>query len=582
MTLLRRLIHRSFSLTLGALLVGGCREHATAPQAARFATLSVAPVLPSGATTAQVTRIRFLLQRYTNETTTVAVDTSVDLAPAQDSVLVEIRVPLQAQVEPFLLTVTLTNANGDVLYVGGPIPILVSASDGAAAPIEVPLLAVANGVLLGEVRDAVTYNLIVGATVRLGPVGGALDRQATTGADGSFRFEAVAPGTYQAEATAAGYVVNTAANVSIIDVTGGDIARADFALPPTSSTQRFGSLSGRVFDQNGTPFAGATVTISGGSQTNGVFRATVTQSDGTYALIGIVLDDVNGAPITSFVVEVSAASRASASRTVTLVQNQTVTNLDLRLGAGVPVTVFFTDGFESGMAWTASGFWNQNRLLGLRNSANPTYVDLAPDDSSGGSLPAPAAGTFALWYGEPASGNFLGQQDPNDTEKSGGTSQVPNEGTVLSPAFAIPATSQRATLRFDTWFEIESQNPNENGFDIMSIQVQDEATGITTELGRLNPFEDPTFFPRSATPYTSAGFNRAPVWRPVFVDLSAFRGQTVRIGFAFTTVDQLYNGFRGWIIDNVQVSDEVFSSATAASARLAPAANAQPRTRRSL
>ena len=115
----------------------------------------------------------------------------------------------------------------------------------------------------------------------------------------------------------------------------------------------------------------------------------------------------------------------------------------------------------------------------------------------------------------------------------------------------------------------------------MSIAVEDVGTGGITELGRLNPFEDPTFAPRFATPYTSAGFNRAPVWRPVFLDLGAFRGKVIRLRLTFDTVDQLYNGFRGWVIDNVEVSDQAISGAPAALLRLAPAATpARPHTRR--
>jgi len=402
----------------------------------------------------------------------------------------------------------------------------------------------------------------------------------TTGTDGSFALEGVSAGTYQAEATAAGYVVNTAANLQVVDVAGGDVARADFALPPLSSTQRFGSLSGRVTTTDGVALAGANVTISGGAQTNGVFRATTTKSDGTYALTGIVLDDVTGTPIASFTVQGSSPGYSAQSRTVTLVQNQTVTNVDFQLSPAPAVTVFFSDCFESVTPWEATGLWNRNTLSNIVNAAYPTYVNLAPDDNSGAHLPAPTCGSFAFWYGDPAAGNFLGTQSPTDTPHSGGRSTSPNTGTLTSPAITIPAGALAATLRFDTWFEIESQNPNAQGYDIMSIAVEDVGTGAITELGRLNPFEDPTFSPRVATPYTSAGFNRAPVWRPVLVDLGGFRGKTVRLRLTFDTVDPLYNGFRGWVIDNVQVSDQAISGATAALLRLAPAARGTPHTRR--
>src|SRR5690606_37458134 len=76
-------------------------------------------------------------------------------------------------------------------------------------------------------------------------------------------------------------------------------------------------------------------------------------------------------------------------------------------------------------------------------------------------------------------------------------------------------------------------------------------------LGRLNPFQDPELSDRDMIPFTSGGFNRPPVWRPVQFDLSAYRGQTVRLLFRFSTEDPYYNGFRGWLIDDVRVTNEV-------------------------
>jgi hypothetical protein len=140
MSLAARLIHRALSLTLGALVVAGCRDEATDPSGLRYATVSLAPVFPGAASPAQVAHIRFVLERSGEDSGTVAVDTTVNLAPTQDSIVVAIRVPLLAPQELFLLTLTLTNASGEVLYVGGPVSILVSSTSGAGPPISVPLL----------------------------------------------------------------------------------------------------------------------------------------------------------------------------------------------------------------------------------------------------------------------------------------------------------------------------------------------------------------------------------------------------------------------------------------------------------
>jgi hypothetical protein len=67
---------------------------------------------------------------------------------------------------------------------------------------------------------------------------------------------------------------------------------------------------------------------------------------------------------------------------------------------------------------------------------------------------------------------------------------------------------------------------------------------------------DPTLPERDPIPFTSGGFNAPPVWRTAYADLSAFAGVNIRLVFTFDTVDGLYNGFRGWLIDDVVVSDE--------------------------
>ena len=191
-------------------------------------------------------------------------------------------------------------------------------------------------------------------------------------------------------------------------------------------------------------------------------------------------------------------------------------------------------------------------MVGVTNSAYPIYVNLADGDQSGGALPMPFAGSYAFWYGQPSSGNYMGSQVSEDGSKSGGTSMAPNSGVFTSPAFFIPDHALPVVLRFDTWWEIESINPS--SFDVMRVSIQDVATTAVTELGVLNPTTDPGGAP--PTPFTSGGFNTAPVWMQVTQDVTAFRGKTVRLIFTFDTGDILYNGFRGWLIDNVRVTTQ--------------------------
>ncbi len=201
-------------------------------------------------------------------------------------------------------------------------------------------------------------------------------------------------------------------------------------------------------------------------------------------------------------------------------------------------------GFENGeQEFTGTGFWNRNTFAGLFNSASPTYVT-----TDGNGFPAPPQGSFAAWYGQPSTGNYIGTQAAGDAALSGGTSTTPNTGTFVSPPFTVPDVPT-VSLKFKTWWEIESVNSSI--FDLMSIELRNTTTDVVSALGRLNPATDPGGLP--AQPFTSGGFNVAPVWQDVTFDISTFRGQNVQLRFDFNTGDNLYNGFRGWIVDDVRV-----------------------------
>ncbi|GAC1514124.1 MAG: hypothetical protein NVS1B4_01040 [Gemmatimonadaceae bacterium] len=248
--------------------------------------------------------------------------------------------------------------------------------------------------------------------------------------------------------------------------------------------------------------------------------------------------------------------------------------------------VVYQTGFEPADApWTTSGFWHASTLAGIRNTAVPTYVTLAAGDGSNGYLPAPFAGSYALWYGEDATGNFAGPLLANQPLKSGGTSVAPNSGVAASPAIAVPNTTNAIRLGLQSWYEIESVNPV--NFDIMNVQVEDLAdpTHARTVVARLNPAVLPGG--SAPVPFTSGGFNVPPVWQRKTIDLSAYRGKTVRLYANFGTGDALYNGFRGWLIDDLSVtvasltplltSTVPLSAAVVPDAPAAPAAAATPR-----
>ena len=115
-----------------------------------------------------------------------------------------------------------------------------------------------------------------------------------------------------------------------------------------------------------------------------------------------------------------------------------------------------------------------------------------------------------------------------------------------------PNEGKDIVLRFDTWWEIESFDAP--FFDLMEISIYDVAANTMTSLGVLNPAADANGLP--AEPFTSSGYNTPPVWAPNSVDVSAFAGKTIQLVFGFNTGDGLYNGFRGWLIDNVRIVQE--------------------------
>jgi hypothetical protein len=224
--------------------------------------------------------------------------------------------------------------------------------------------------------------------------------------------------------------------------------------------------------------------------------------------------------------------------------------------------VAYETSFEAGIGdWTTTGLWHASSLTKLSdagartaivNSAFPTYVALGAGDASSGALPAAFHGSNALWYGQDLTGNYSGGLAAEQPVNSGGTSIVSNAGRASSPPFVVPNTVNSVWFTFQSWFEIESQNPAT--YDLLDVQVENMAApGAYALLTRLNPAADPTTSPRGNLPFTSGGFNVAPVWRLQALDLSAYQGKTIRLHFNFSTRDTRYNGFRGWIVDDLRV-----------------------------
>jgi len=232
-------------------------------------------------------------------------------------------------------------------------------------------------------------------------------------------------------------------------------------------------------------------------------------------------------------------------------------------------TVFGPENWTSGTpdGWTAADTsatqdpsdptWqilNNPQSVSVANPGiNPNLVTL-PD---AGSLPSAFVGTHAAWFGDTTSGTYCGadwntyDSTPNTTaSKNGCTSREPFSGTLTSPTFSL-AGAASATLHFFAWWEIEAVDADT--FDLMQVEYSINGGETWSSPIQLNPASNPAG--QSYQSYSNNGLETSPSWHEYLVDLSGAAGSSsVQVRFVFDTRDNLYNGYRGWLIDNVSVN----------------------------
>ena len=99
---------------------------------------------------------------------------------------------------------------------------------------------------------------------------------------------------------------------------------------------------------------------------------------------------------------------------------------------------------------------------------------------------------------------------------------------LISPVFAVPAASQNPRLRWWQWFVFGSDF---QGTDDGQLQISTN-NGVSWQTLAVY------------------GGNSAG-WSEPSVDLSAYAGQPVRVGFLFTSGDHAEGSTPGWFVDNV-------------------------------
>ncbi len=320
-----------------------------------------------------------------------------------------------------------------------------------------------------------------------------------------------------------------------------------------------GNLGGKVLDISGEPIVGATVRLSGGEQTNGFVYSATTDSSGTYNISNISKKDDSGNPIVSFTLSATATGYKEEIEENVVIITASSVNYNFTLGEKEPTseTVIYSTSFEANEnSWTGTGLWHIQELKTDTSVVNTLvdngFVTSPPDeDSDRAYLPKADDGDSVMWYGLSDTGSFINTQTNGDSLKSGGKSTSSHSGTITSPSIDL-TTSTQPILRFKTWWEIEAVSPNENGYDLMDVKISVDDGAFTT-IKRLNPQVDSNMDDRKHKGFSSAGVFRKPIWVLEELDLSEYIGHTVRIQFSFDTKDELYNGFRGWLIDDLSI-----------------------------
>jgi hypothetical protein len=228
----------------------------------------------------------------------------------------------------------------------------------------------------------------------------------------------------------------------------------------------------------------------------------------------------------------------------------------------------FSEHFDSGGAgWEPSGLWRvQDHPEAV--TVSPAIGGILTSVPAGASLPSAFDGTGAAWFGDPATGTYcLGYASLGQHPSDGCRSDGPVQGVLTSPAFALPGPA--ASVRFHAWWEIAAGDFE--AADLMTVEYSVDGGVTWTEAQRLNPSGPP--FGSLHQPYTSGGLRAPGVWRAYSADLSSALGvPEVRIRFRFDSVNDLGQGFRGLLVDDVIVEGSELPGGAGAGEGLAPGA----------
>ncbi len=167
------------------------------------------------------------------------------------------------------------------------------------------------------------------------------------------------------------------------------------------------------------------------------------------------------------------------------------------------------------------------------------------------------SGQQAMWFGDPATGQYGGncffQPELNCPRYAG-------ELTYVGPPIAIPSTFSITLMTFQSWELTEKSFPfgcteADSGTPYCEADVRQVWISSTTDSNWQLKW------------HTNQGANQAPIierqWRGASIDLSAYKGKSIRIRFRFDTnesishlnpgSDDAANKPAGWFVDDVRL-----------------------------
>jgi hypothetical protein len=176
--------------------------------------------------------------------------------------------------------------------------------------------------------------------------------------------------------------------------------------------------------------------------------------------------------------------------------------------------ILLADDFQWNRGWSWSGLWYQTfDLLDVGSNYSRTH-----------------SAVIGMRYGYDATGTY----DDGST----------NSGVLTNPhPIQLPFSALSVTVSFWSWEETEQSGgprcgppPAVCNWDVRRLEI---SGNISTSWEIL--------WSTQSNPTVEGQ------WHQVVGDISAYRGQSVRLRFIFDTGDALHNGYEGWYVDDVAV-----------------------------